>query len=105
MHLITLIPYLKSFNKIGELYKLNNIDTESEAILIYMAEALAIESEIVFFEIEETEDYLSYGKNGVNYIQLFPVDYAKELVEDLLRLGYNDLEIAQRLLEYRIKDA
>jgi len=104
MKLINLVPYLKSFDSLEELYKLNNLDIKSEAIIIYMEETLAIESEIVFFEIEETKDNLTYKKNGINYIQLFPVNYAMEIIEDLLGFGYDELEIAQRLLEYRIKD-
>ncbi|MOA31148.1 hypothetical protein D3C78_1522900 [compost metagenome] len=67
-----------------------------------------MESEITLFEIEETEDDLVFEKEGVQYIQLFPLDYAIELIEfdlDLKNNGYSDLEIAQRLLEYRQKDA
>ncbi|MEP6612669.1 MAG: hypothetical protein ABJA76_12315 [Mucilaginibacter sp.] len=106
MNLINLIPYLKSSNGIAELYKLNNLNVESEVILIYVIELLTIDSEVVFFEIEETEDDVLYQKNGINYIQLFPVNYAKELIEDFSGLGYDDdLKIARRLLEYRINDA
>ncbi|WP_295794147.1 hypothetical protein [Mucilaginibacter sp.] len=106
MKLINLIPYLKSANGIAELFKLNNLNIKSEVILIYMIEFLTIDSEIVLFEIEETEDDLLFQKNGISYIQLFPVNYAKELIEDFSRLGYDDdLKIARRLLEYRINDA
>jgi len=106
MKLINLIPYLKSTNGIADLFKLNNLNIKSEVILIYMIELLTIDSEIVFFEIEETEDDLLFQKNGISYIQFFPVNYAKELVEDFSRLGYDDdLKIARRLLEYRINDA
>ena len=68
MKLINFIPYLKSFNSLEELYKLNNFNIKSDAILIYMEEALSVKSEIVFFEIEETNDDLFYKNNGINYI-------------------------------------
>src|ERR1700743_500662 len=99
MKLIDLIPYLKSFNGVEELSRFNNLDVKSEAILIYMKEFLNINSEIFFFGIEETEDELLYKINDINYVQLFPVTFAKGIVEDLLRLGHDDLEITQRLLE------
>ena len=105
MKLINLIPYLKSFNGVEELSRSNNLNVKSEATLIYMKEFLNINSEIFFFGIEETEDDLLYKINDINYIQLFPVTFGKEIVEDLLGLGYDDLEIAHRLLEYRVKGA
>jgi hypothetical protein len=108
MKLINLVEYLVDPEKLEELYRKENLNIESEALLIYMHGDLSIDSEIIFFEIEETEDDLVYEKDGSKYIQFFPVNYAVELIETDLGLkgkGYSDLEIANRLLEYRIKDA
>src|SRR5690554_2374555 len=102
MNVVELIKYLTNPEQLDELYQEQGINTESEALLIYLKDALDLESEITIFEIEETEDDLVFENEGVQYTQLFPVDYAIELIEsdlDLKDKGYSDLEIAQRLLE------
>ncbi|MGJ1323033.1 hypothetical protein ACR780_10100 [Sphingobacterium faecium] len=108
MNLVELIKYLTNPEQLDELYQEQGLDAESEALLIYLQGDLNLESEIIIFEIEETEDDLVFEKEGIQYVQLFPVDYAIELIEsdlDLKDKGYSDLEIARRLLEYRQKDA
>lgn len=108
MNLVELIEYLINPEQLGELYQEQGLNAESEALLIYLQDALDLECNIVILGIEETEDDLVFEKEGVQYIQLFPVDYAIELIEsdlDLKNKGYSNLEIAQILLEYRRKDA
>jgi hypothetical protein len=107
MKLIELIDYLIEPNKLGELYVEEQLNVASEALLIYMINRLDLDSEIIFFEIEETEDNLLFLKNGIQYVQLFPIEYAIELIESDLNLkdkGYSNSEIANRLLAYRLKD-
>ncbi|OJV78619.1 MAG: hypothetical protein BGO34_07370 [Bacteroidia bacterium 44-10] len=107
MKLVELIKYLTNPEQLDELYQEQGLNTESEALLIYLQGTLDLEADIAIFEIEETEDDLVFEKEGIQYVQLFPVDYAIELIEsdlDLKDKGYSDLEIAQRLLEYRQKD-
>ncbi|MBD1432695.1 hypothetical protein H8B06_07660 [Sphingobacterium sp. DN00404] len=107
MKLVELIKYLTRTEKLDELYQEQGLNVESEALLIYLQGDLNLESEVSIFEIEETEDDLIFEKEGMQYVQLFPLDYAIELIEsdlDLKNKGYSDLEIAQRLLEYRQKD-
>ena len=108
MRIIDLIEYLIEPKRLRELLDKFNINEESEAILIYMKDALDIHSEISLFEIEETEDDLYFTKDNVQYIQLFPVDYAIDLIESDLYLkakGFSMEEIGKRLLEYRLRDA
>jgi hypothetical protein len=108
LNLVKLVKYLTDPEQLEELYQVHGLNTESEALLIYMHWALDLESEISILEIEETEDDMIFEKNGIKYIQLFPIDHAITLIELDLGLkdkGYSDLEIAQRLLEYRKKDA
>lgn len=108
MKLIELIDYLLNPDKLEGLYANEKLNADSEALLIYMQGALDIESEVKIFAIEETDDNLVYKKDGVIFQQLFPLDYAIELIESDLNLkgrGFDNLEIAKRLLEYRIKDA
>ena len=108
MKLVELIKYLTHPEKLDDLYQEQGLNVESEALLIYLQGELKLESEVTIFEIEETEDDLVFEKEGVQYVQLFQFDYAIELIEsdlDLNNKGYSDSEIAQRLLEYRQKDA
>ena len=106
MKLIDLIPYLRNDNRLKELYIKEKLNLESEAVLIYMTESLKFESELTFFDIEETEDNLYYKNNGISYVQLFPLNYAVELVNSWLEVqDLSDQDIAKSLLNYRIKDA
>lgn len=108
MKLVSLIEYLINPDTLIQLYSEQSLNLESEALLIYMRDKLDMNSEIKLFEIEETEDNLVFEKDEVKYIQLFPVDYAIDLIESDLNLknkGYSSSEIAKRLLEYRLKDA
>jgi len=108
MKLVELIKYLINPEQLDELYRAKGLNTESEALLIYLRESLDLESDVTIFEIEETEDNLIFKKEGIRYLQLFPVDYAVELIEtdlDMKGNGYSDIDIAERLLEYRQRDA
>lgn len=108
MKLEDLIKYLINPEQLEVLYQEEGINIESEALLIYLKGALDLKSEISVFEIEETEDDLVFEKDGERYFQLFPIDYAIDLIEsdlDLKNKGHSDLEIAKQLLDYRLKDA
>lgn len=108
MTLEHLIKYLVNPENLYDYLHSQGLNTESEALLIYIHEDLNIESEISILEVEETEDDLIYEKQGIKYIQLFPIEYAIDLIENDLNLkdkGYSDLEIAEKLIEYRRYDA
>lgn len=108
MNLITLIGYIIDPVRREELYVQQRLDRESEALIIYMKESLSVDSDIYIYSIEETEDDLIFEKNGVKFIQFFPIDYALDLINsdlELMNKGFTDRNIAERLLEYRLKDA
>lgn len=104
MKYIEMVEFLVSGTSRTELYRREGVSTDSEALLIYLKEELAINSEVVIFELEETDDLLNYDKDGVPYVQLFPMDYALELIENDFR-GCSAIETAERLLQHRITDA
>ncbi len=108
LKLTELINFLINPEKLEELYQAEGLNPDSEAFLIYLKGALDLNSDVTIFEIEETEDNIIFEKEGIRYIQFFPLDFAVELIEfdlDLTSKGYSNLVIAQRLLEYRQKDA
>ena len=108
MKLIELIKYLTNPEMLEGFFQEQGLNTESEVLLIYMKGELDLSSDISILEIEETDDDLIFEKDGIQYIQLFPIDYTMDLIEFDLNMkdkGYSDLEIAERLLEYRKYDA
>ncbi len=107
MKLTDLIDYLTRVKQLEELYQKYNVSQDSEALLIYLQNKLSLQSPVIIFEIEETDDYLVFEKEGVKYEQLFSVNHTIELLEDLELKdnGHSNLEIAKRLLKYRKNDA
>lgn len=108
MKLIELIGILFNSEKLGKLISALGLDTESDALLVYMRENLCITSDIRFFEVEETEDELLFEKDGIKYIQLFPIEHIQNLIEFDLNMKnkrFSETQIAERLLEYRKNDA
>lgn len=108
MTYIDLVGFLINPEILKKLYSEMDVNPQSEVLLIYLKNALELDSEISIFEIEETEDDLVFEKEGVKYYQLFSIDYAIDLIENDLKLknkGYSTREIAQRLLNYRLNDA
>lgn len=108
MKLITLISKITDSVGLDQFYVEQKLDVESEALIIYMKESLDLDSDVYVFPIEETEDDLVFEKDGVKYIQFFPIEYTLDLIESDLGLktgAYTDKEIAERLLEYRLRDA
>ena len=108
MKLITLISKITDSAGLDQFYVEQKLDVESEALSLYMKESLNLDSEVYVFPIEETGDDLVFEKDGVKYVQFFPIEYALDLIEsdlDLKARVLTDKEIAERLLEYRLRDA
>ena len=72
-----------------------------------MKNSLSLDSEIKFFSIEETGDLLNFEKNGIRYVQLFPISLAIDALDflNLPKEKYDDPATAKRLVDYRLKDA
>lgn len=108
MKYIDIIHYLVFPQQLKVLYEKMGVSDESEALLIYMKDKLDEASEVYIFSVEETEDDLIFEKDGTSYVQLFPVEYAVYLIENILQLkdgNYSNIEIANRVLAYRLTDA
>ena len=108
MKLVDLVPYLIGKKKLETLYQQKPLDSDSAAILVYMKDELAIESDLRFLRIEDTADEINFTLDGVRFVQLFPLGHLNELTHSDLNLvnkGYSDFEIAQRLFDYRLNDA
>lgn len=108
MKLAEIIRYLTNPNLIEQCYQQSNIDPDNGAVFICCKEKLDIDSDVYLFTIDETKSELFFEKNDVKYCELFEVEHAVNLIEYDLKLknrGYTDMQIAVRLLEYRLNDA
>lgn len=108
MKLEEVVKYLKNSDGPQQLCIDEGLTPAPDEVLIYMVKALDLESKLSFFSIDETKDHVIFNKDGIEYIQLFPVYHAVDLIEsdlDLLNKGFTDSQIAHRLLDYRINDA
>ena len=108
MNIIELIPHLKSLDKAEVLS--NNIlpNIEFDLVELYMKDNLKLDSDVVFFDAESIPNELLIEIDGTKYENLFPLYMAQEIVEEYVNVYKNeisDLEIAEKLLEYRQKDA
>ena len=108
MKLVELIGALFNPEKLKKLINVLGLDSESEALLVYMKENFDITADIRFFKVEETEDELLFEKDDTTYIQLFPIEHIQNLIEldlNMKNKGFSETQIAERLLEYRKHDA
>lgn len=108
MKLVDIIEHLMTHEKLEGFYYDKDFNLNSDEISIYMKDSINIDSEIYFFEVEETDGEVLYKKDGIEYIYFFPLEHTAELIQDELDLKnkeYTNLQIAQRLIQYRIYDA
>ncbi|KAF2333395.1 hypothetical protein [Flavobacterium nitrogenifigens] len=108
MKLIDLIDSLFNPRKLKKLITELGLNTESEALLVYMKENLNMAADIQIFEVEETEDEMFFEKDGIKYIQLFPIEHIQNLIEFDLNMknkGFSEIQVVEKLLEYRKHDA
>ncbi|WP_192350830.1 hypothetical protein [Algoriphagus sp. Y33] len=108
MNIIELIPYLKSLHKAESVSQVFLPDIEFDLVELYVKDKLALDSEVVFLNADSIPNELKIELDGVLYENLFPLYMAQEMVEEYVKT-YNDelsdMEIAKRLLEYRVNDA
>ena len=84
---------------------INEIDPE---LVIYQIGNPSFDSEIYFFNEEESGEKTEFWKDNIKYVYLLEVFIAQEFIEGWLsNLDYkpSDLQIAERLFEYIINDA
>ena len=108
MRFIELIDHLKRPEK-TEMLILNEIPgVEFGLVDIYLRDKLHIESEVRFFDAEAIPNKLVIEVDGIRYVNLFPLPMTQEMIEEYAKRSdqkFSDKEIAQKLLDYRIKDA
>ncbi len=106
MNIVELVKHLKSLEQAENFINGELPEVEYDLVDIYMINKLGLDSEIVFFNAEEIPNRLIINIEGINYENLFPLNLAQEMVEELKASNdkISDVEIAKHLLEYREKD-
>ena len=107
MKIIDLVTSLADPNNIDQFILDNNLNDESAGVLIYMKHSLSTDSDIVFFNFEETDGKAKFEKDGVIYYSLTSISEIPDIIEYINfqeRLSSNE-QIANGLLDYIINDA
>lgn len=106
MKIIELVRYLKNVQEAEKFIDIEFPDLEYDLVDIYMINKIDPHSDIVFFDAEKIPNKLIIDIEGVTYENLFPLNMAQDMVEELVNNNkkVSDLEIADFLLSYRKKD-
>lgn len=108
MKLIEIIEHLKTVEKGENLISTEIPGIEFGLVDIYLKDKLDINSEVKFFDVDTIPNDLEINIDGSRYVNLFPLPMTQEMIEEYSKLvtpKLSNKEIAERLLDYRIKDA
>ena len=103
MTLPELITYFKSDDNIYEDFrKLQNLDTDAEAVEIYMPKPFGLNGKLEFFTADETAGKAQYSYNGSEFYSLFNFYYFLNVIKDSERPEnkyLTDIDLALRLID------
>lgn len=106
MTLEKLINYFRLDGNQKDFFETYSLDTESEAIEIYMQKPFNIENNIKLFEIEKTEGLQEYEVENIKYYNLTDFYYFLGFIEESKKnIKLTDKELAGVLLDYALNDA
>lgn len=105
MNLLEFIPHLRRPSQLEQVVLEQAPDLDFELTDIYLEKELNIYSNMHFFNAEEIEGKIEMEYNGKKYINLFPLDYLQDIFDQYNETGKNDKEVAQAIMNFRIKDA
>lgn len=108
MKLIELVQCFRSGGTFDDFCRKQSLSIESEVIEIYSQKPFSLNSDLVFFEIEETEGAIRHTSGGIDYYNLFDFNYFQDAIEESNNgenIQLKNEEIAERLLSYAIHDA
>ncbi len=108
MRLVELIDYFRKGGSFDEFCQSHSLNSDSDAIEIYMSEQLSVDNELAFFEIEETNGEVEFHNNGVRYFNLFDFYFFLDAIEEsnnIENVLVTEAELAERLIQYAITDS
>ena len=105
MNLIDFIKYLKNKKKLAQYMSKHYPDIDYYDAEVYLKGSLSIESELMIFDGEKIAGMIEMEVNGQKYYNLFSLDFLLEVFNDYSKTSGTDIEIARRIINYRINDA
>jgi len=105
MILEDLIKFFRNGKEFTAFCNEQSLDVDSEVIEVYMQKPFALEKEIFFFPIEETEGMVEYSHNGKVYYNLFDFYYFQDFIQDSMSTSHSTQELAKVLLKYAESDS
>jgi len=108
MTLPELITYFKSDdNTYEDFCKMQRLDSDAEAVEIYMPKPFGLNSKLEFFTADETAGKQQHSYNGSEFYSLFNFYYFLNAVKDSERpenKSLTEIDLALRLLDNAGKD-
>jgi len=103
-----IIGHLKSIEKAQNFIKSELLNAEFDQIDTCLKGSLEVRSEVRFFDAETIPSSLLVEIDREQLVNLFPLNLLQEMIEEYENIPgrkLTNLEIARKILEYRMKDA
>lgn len=105
MNLLNFIKYLRNPSEIEKVILEEVPELDIDYADIYLEEELSIYSKMYFFNAEEIKGEIEMNYEGKKLINLFPLYYLEEIFDEFSTNEKEDITIATKILNFRIKDA
>ncbi len=105
MNLIEFIKYLKDEEEAVQYMNEHYPDVDYYDAEVYLKDSLSVESDLAIFDGEKIEGMIEMEVDNEKYYNLFTLDLLVEVHGDYSKPSGTDREIAERIINYRIKDA
>ena len=104
MNLAALIDFFRKGKTLEQFYSEQGLSSKSEVIEVYMENPFQLDSNIYFFEIEETDGKYEFEVDNKNVYNLFDLYYFLDFIEDIKEKEIDSKSAAEILFNYSIKD-
>lgn len=108
---MTLPELIEYFKEDGNTYqsfcRWQNLDSDAEAIELFMQKPFGLNNKVEFFRVEETAGRTQYSYNGSEFYNLFDFYYFLNAVKESERPENSyltDIDLALKLIDYAEKD-
>ncbi|TRW24685.1 hypothetical protein FMM05_09245 [Flavobacterium zepuense] len=106
MTLIDLIDHFKEGGSYEAFCNIQRINSDMEALEIYMPKPFGLNSKLEFFKTDVTAGKSPFNYNGAEFYKLFDFFYFLNITKrTLLNESMTDIDLALRLLDYAEKGA
>ncbi|GEM_PF-5407602 len=105
MDLIEFIKFIKDENDAMSYMEKHHPDIDYYDAEVYAEGSISATSSLAFFDGEKIEGRIEMKVNDKKYYNLFTLDLLVEVCTDYYSPDSTDVEIAEKIISYRINDA